>query len=65
MEFKVDTKADSKYKAVSAASICAKVSRDRALKEWVFPEGSNVVLEKGGWGSGYPAGQVKYILHIA
>jgi len=52
----VDKKADSKYKPVSAASVCAKVARDHALKEWTFPEGSNVIIGPNGWGSGYPAG---------
>lgn len=38
INFTVSKKADSLYKTVSAASICAKVTRDRALKEWVFEE---------------------------
>ena len=46
----VSKKADSIYPIVSGASICAKVARDRALKEWKFPEGIDV----SAWGSGYP-----------
>lgn len=48
----VAKKADSTYPIVSAASICAKVTRDHALKVWKFPEG----LEKSHeiFGSGYP-----------
>jgi ribonuclease H2 subunit A len=57
LKFKVDKKADSKYKPVSAASVCAKVARDHALKDWTFPEGSNVTVGPKGWGSGYPAGE--------
>ena len=34
----VAKKADSLYPCVSAASICAKVARDKCLKDWVFPE---------------------------
>ena len=56
LRFKVDKKADSKYKPVSAASVCAKVTRDIALKEWKFPDNDNVQMERVGWGSGYPAG---------
>lgn len=55
MKITVAKKADSLYPCVSAASICAKVARDRALKDWKFPEGGDV---KGPWGSGYPADPV-------
>jgi len=55
LRFKVDKKADSKYQPVSAASVCAKVARDSALRAWTFPDGSNVVVGANGWGSGYPA----------
>ena len=34
----VSKKADSLYKTVSAGSIAAKVTRDRALRDWVFEE---------------------------
>ncbi|GLH14923.1 Ribonuclease H2 subunit A [Gryllus bimaculatus] len=53
-EFKivVAKKADSLYPVVSAASICAKVSRDTALTTWVFTEDFEISLEE--IGSGYP-----------
>jgi len=51
----VAKKADSLYPCVSAASICAKVARDRALREWQFPEGGQIA---GPWGSGYPGDAV-------
>jgi len=38
IEFTVCSKADSLYKTVSAASICAKVTRDKCLREWVYTE---------------------------
>lgn len=48
----VDTKADSKYPVVSAASICAKVTRDALLRDWAFEEqGINPTTN---FGSGYP-----------
>ncbi|XP_012252111.2 ribonuclease H2 subunit A [Athalia rosae] len=46
----VAKKADSTYPIVSAASICAKVSRDHALRAWQFREGDN----ESEYGSGYP-----------
>merc|ERR1712203_460999 len=51
----VAKKADSLYPCVSAASICANVARDVALRDWKFPEGGDV---SGPWGSGYPADPV-------
>lgn len=51
----VAKKADSLYPCVSAASICAKVARDHALRDWKFPEGPSVT---GPWGSGYPGDPV-------
>lgn len=57
LRFKVDKKADAKYKPVSAASVCAKVTRDAALKEWTFPADEKVDLGPArSWGSGYPGG---------
>lgn len=49
----VAKKADSTYPIVSAASICAKVTRDHALKVWKFPEKIDVKE----FGSGYPGGR--------
>ncbi|GFS29800.1 ribonuclease H2 subunit A [Trichonephila inaurata madagascariensis] len=48
----VAKKADSLYPIVSAASICAKVARDNALKSWKFSEGDK--FENAEYGSGYP-----------
>lgn len=50
LKIKVSKKADSIYPCVSAASICAKVTRDSALKDWKFKE--NLVVKD--YGSGYP-----------
>lgn len=52
----VAKKADSTYPIVSAASICAKVTRDHALKVWQFQE--NEGLNGISFGSGYPADPV-------
>lgn len=65
----VAKKADSLYPCVSAASVCAKVTRDAALEvlyesyakkpdEDVEMDGTTVkaeVAEEAGWGSGYPS----------
>lgn len=51
----VAKKADATYPIVSAASICAKVSRDHAIRAWRFREGENIEME---YGSGYPTDPV-------
>jgi ribonuclease H2 subunit A len=51
----VSKKADALFPVVSAASICAKVSRDKAVNNWQFKE--NIDISGDGWGSGYPAGK--------
>ncbi|VDK88399.1 unnamed protein product [Litomosoides sigmodontis] len=53
MKIIVSEKADAKFPIVSAASVIAKVKRDKALKNWTFPEG-NISVPPGGYGSGYP-----------
>lgn len=53
--FTVCEKADSKYPIVSAASICAKVVRDRLVRNWKFAEAASLHLNAFELGSGYPA----------
>eukprot|EP00002_Diphylleia_rotans_P040319 TRINITY_DN9528_c0_g1_i2.p1 TRINITY_DN9528_c0_g1~~TRINITY_DN9528_c0_g1_i2.p1 ORF type:complete len:295 (+),score=53.93 TRINITY_DN9528_c0_g1_i2:83-967(+) len=53
IEIKVSKKADSIYPVVSAASICAKVTRDYVLKNWKFEE-SGIKIDDN-FGSGYPS----------
>ncbi|KAJ8316830.1 hypothetical protein KUTeg_004734 [Tegillarca granosa] len=52
IDITVAKKADATYSIVGAASICAKVARDKAVKNWVFPEG--ISTEDNAYGSGYP-----------
>lgn len=55
----METKADSKFKIVGAASIAAKVTRDACIDGWVWEEARKEDDEVA-WtdvlGSGYPAG---------
>lgn len=53
LKITVAKKADALYTVVSAASICAKVSRDLALQEWNFTKHFDVQADVS-WGSGYP-----------
>lgn len=55
-EITVAKKADSTYSIVSAASICAKVTRDHALKVWKCGELDGVSHKD--FGSGYPSDPV-------
>jgi len=52
IEFTVSKKADSIYPIVSAASICAKVTRDNELENWVYKEKGLKFPDNTG--SGYP-----------
>jgi len=51
IKFVVSKKADSLYPVVSGASIAAKVTRDRALRDWVPDETAELHRN---FGSGYP-----------
>ncbi|CAM9713708.1 unnamed protein product [Discosporangium mesarthrocarpum] len=53
IKFTVAKRADSLYKTVSAASILAKVTRDRILDKWQWSE-PNLAVERT-YGSGYPS----------
>ncbi|BBG96841.1 Polynucleotidyl transferase, ribonuclease H-like superfamily protein, partial [Prunus dulcis] len=52
VKFVVAKKADSIYPVVSGASIVAKVTRDRALRDWVLEETAEDLHKN--FGSGYP-----------
>ncbi|KAK3590182.1 hypothetical protein CHS0354_041238 [Potamilus streckersoni] len=52
IDITVAAKADANYEIVGAASICAKVARDKAVKRWIFNEG--IEMEDSDYGSGYP-----------
>eukprot|EP00124_Ichthyophonus_hoferi_P005515 Ihof_evm1s821 gene=Ihof_evmTU1s821 len=49
----VESKADDTYPIVSAASICAKVTRDTEIKQWRFEEQELTDISRV-FGSGYP-----------
>ena len=56
----VAKKADSLYPCVSAASVCAKVTRDAALEVAADLLSTSITstaipTDKSGWGSGYPS----------
>merc|ERR1711934_862945 len=53
MKIVVCKKCDDLYTICSAASICAKVHRDRLTESWNFKE-QNLEVNGDGWGSGYP-----------
>jgi ribonuclease H2 subunit A len=63
IEFKVAPKADSLFACVSAASIVAKVTRDKTLENWQFEESKFIEIDNDNeknyklsikFGSGYP-----------
>lgn len=56
LRFVVEDKSDSKYKIVGAASIHAKVTRDKELKDFVFEE-TDLEINGHDYGSGYPHDQ--------
>ena len=60
IEFWVESKADDKYKCVSAASIVAKYHRDYLLSNWKFVEPSlnESKHENSNFGCGYPGDPV-------
>ncbi|KAG5998326.1 hypothetical protein E4U52_000661 [Claviceps spartinae] len=51
----VAKKADSLYACVSAASVCAKVTRDAALEQLYLARGVSGTSGDADWGSGYPS----------
>lgn len=60
IEFTVCPKADSLFPEVSAASICAKVLRDRCVKKWPLADGVFEPTDDDdelNYGSGYPGGE--------
>jgi ribonuclease H2 subunit A len=59
IDFVVAKKADSLYPVVSAASICAKVTRDKVLSQWVFCEEELNQSISTRFGSGYPSGNCR------
>lgn len=59
IQFTVCPKADSIYKIVGAASIIAKVTRDRYIEQWTDPEGPMPGDDHVPRGSGYPSGELE------
>ena len=55
IEVIVESKADDTYPVVSAASICAKVTRDHALRDFVYKESKSFPKEVG---CGYPGDKI-------
>ncbi|GAA5973134.1 hypothetical protein JCM11641_006285 [Rhodosporidiobolus odoratus] len=60
ISFTVTSKADALFPIVSAASIVAKITRDRILEDWTFAEsgveeGGEAEADKRLFGSGYPS----------
>ena len=56
LEIIVESKADFNHPVVSAASICAKVTRDQVLREWKFPEAEGGIKTfDSDFGCGYPS----------
>ncbi len=53
IEFVVESKADANYPPCSAASVVAKVMRDRMLKNWKYSESCDNSTHD--FGSGYPS----------
>ena len=56
IEIKVESKADDTYPVVSAASICAKVSRDHALRTYEYKEKGKIFSKDVG--CGYPGDKI-------
>lgn len=56
IEIVVESKADDTFPVVSAASICAKVTRDHALNDFLYPEKGKEFSRKVG--CGYPGDKV-------
>lgn len=52
IEFVVESKADANYAPCSAASVVAKVMRDRMLENWKYSESQDISSD---FGSGYPS----------
>ena len=56
IEVTVESKADDTYPIVSASSICAKVTRDHALNDFVFAE--KHITFSANYGCGYPGDKI-------